>query len=97
MNSLASDTIARCHPDLTWSVEKSCIVLFRRETNECIELRDHESALWDFLSRSIPRRRIIAMISSLQSSKPQSAEEWVNAKTAEWVRAGLLIQGDHRG
>lgn len=97
MNALPSNTNIRCHPDLQWSVEQDCVILFRHDTEEHIELRDYESALWDFLSRGIPRQRIIAMISALRSSTTQSAEAWVNTKTEEWLGAGLLVQEDHRG
>jgi hypothetical protein len=41
--------------------------------------------------------RITAMMCVLRSSTQQSAELWIKRRTAEWLRAGWLIQGDRIG
>lgn len=72
-------------------------MLFRPETKESFELQYPEAALWDFLSRGIPRERLVGMMSVLQCSTPRSAEQWVELKITEWLRSGWLIEGDQSG
>jgi hypothetical protein len=76
--------------EIMWSVEASYLIIVNRSTDEVIELKYPEAALWDLLQRPYNKKKLILQIAAIISCDESCAELFIGHSVKAWRKAGLL-------
>jgi hypothetical protein len=86
----------RVHPETTWAVVSSGVVLVRRDIGQTLALGYPEAALWDFVVRDIPMDRVRQMVAALTNTGAEDSA-WIGRTLRLWSEQGWVLDAECHG
>lgn len=82
----------KCHPEVAWAVDIQGLTLIRKDTRERFALAYPRAAIWDLISRGVPRGRIERIVAVIARVSQARANELISLAIEDWRSLGLLVE-----